>query len=334
MQNDTDFNVVFVDYGSDEVIASEVKAVVTKFAFAKYVYSFHNLQLWNKSKAINIALDELSTSHCFVSDIDMIYHPDFVRIAKEQAEIVDVTYFQVGYLSFEEKIELSHYDMIKPYRISNESATGLTLFNTQQLLSINGFDEFFHFWSSEDTDAHIRMKNKGYKVRYYDEKLLIKHQPHPTFRSKETKQLSKDFRLTNAVRLNQRRMLVNQEQNVSYVTQLRATKLNKEDIGLLENPTVSFRIKNTQSEVTYYVMEVLSRLSGEIVLLEINESPLYKSLKYRIKEIFGKNSQPFMDMKVINDILLQQIVCNFREKNYSIVIADNLKTITTVLDLR
>ena len=60
----------------------------------------------------------------------------------------------------------------------------------------------------------------------------------------------------------------------------------------------------------------------------------YNTLKYKIKELLGKNTQPYMDMKEINDILLQQIVCNYRDRNYSVKIADDLKKITAIIDLR
>lgn len=334
MQSDKEFKVIFIDFGSDLDTATSVKKVVQKFDFAQYFYTYHIDQPWNKCKAINIALDKIDTSHCFVSDVDMIYHPSFVEIAKEQINECDVVYFQVGYLPLDIVINLEDYESIKEYRISNDGATGLTLFNTEQLKSINGFDEYYHFWSSEDTDAHIRMKNAGYSLKYYDEKLLIKHQPHPTFRSRESKNITKELRLTNAVRLNQRRMLVNKERNITAVNQQRAQIIDEMSYLGLDDVDVIFEMENVKSQVDYYILEELKRQNGKKVKMIIKESSYYRSVKYRIKEMLGKITQPYMSLKEVNDLLLQQIVFNYRDRNYAVRISDDLKSITVLIDLR
>jgi len=333
-QKDKSFKVLFVDFGSETSIADEVKEVVNQYSFAEYIYTYHIHQPWNKCKAINIGLDKVKTSHCFVSDVDMIYDPEFISIAKEQAKISDVTYFQVGYLPHDTKIDLYNYQNIIPYRISNENATGLTLFNAKQLIDINGFDEYFHFWSSEDTDAHMRMKNKGFNLKFYDEKLLIKHQPHPTYRSRETKKLTVELRLTNAVRLNQKRMLVNKDSGISVINQKRTQVISKNEYLDLYNPDIVLELSNTKSDIYYYLLEEIKRYKGSKVLCRISRDVYYKSLKYYIKELLNKNSQPYMSMKEVNDLLLQQVIFNFRQYNYSIIISDDLNVIEFSVDLR
>ena len=334
LQKDTDFEVIFIDFGSDENIAKSVKEVVTQYPFASYHYTHHIDQPWNKCKAINIALGMITTSHCFISDVDMIYHPDFITILKQQSKLADTVYFQVGYLTFEEKIDLNNYENIHPYRISNREATGLTLFNTKQLLSINGFDQYYHFWSSEDTDAHIRIEQAGYTLSYYDEKLLIKHQPHPTFRSRETKELTQELRMSNAVRFNQQRMFSNQHRSITYVDQKLATIITEKEYQELFSPTLKLNSSNAKHEVLYYLYEELKRSKGHIVQFTISEDHQFRTLKYKMKEILGKVSVFPLSMKAINDAILLEMLTNYRDSNYSLRIQEDLKTIIFSIDLR
>lgn len=334
LQTDTAFKVIFIDFGSDQETASAVKEVVTQYSFATYHYTHHIDQPWNKCKAINIALGMITTSHCFISDVDMVYHPEFIAILKQQSKLADVVYFQVGYLTFEEKIDLANYESIKPYRISNKEATGLTLFNTKQLLSINGFDQYYHFWSSEDTDAHIRMEQAGFKLSYYDEKLLIKHQPHPTFRSRETKQLTQELRMSHAVRFNQQRMFSNQQRNITHVNQKLATVVTEEAYQELFKPSVVLKTTNAKHEVLYNLYEELKRLQGHVVQLIVTEDAQFETLKYKLKNKLGKVSVFPLSMKAINDAILLEIVTCYRDTNYSLVIEKDLKTIIFSIDLR
>ncbi|NQY05954.1 MAG: glycosyltransferase [Flavobacteriaceae bacterium] len=334
LQEDQDFNVIFVDYGSEETTAAEVKEVVEQFSFVQYIYTYHKNQPWNKCKAINIALDQVATSHCFVSDVDMVYHPEFIKILKEQSYQSDVVYFQVGYLSFEEKIDVDNYSSIKPYRISNREATGLTLFNTEQLKSINGFDEYYHFWSSEDTDAHLRMNAAGFSVQYYDEKLLIKHQPHSTFRSRETTKLTKELRMTYATRFNMRRFLSTHNNGIGYIDQQRSKVISKSAFDALFVPDICIKSSNKEYDALYTIFEELNRFKGKIVRLEIFEDPEVNTFKFKIKRFLKKLGRSHATMKKINDILLLNVITNYRDKNYSIEIGDDLKTIVLSIDLR
>jgi glycosyltransferase involved in cell wall biosynthesis len=67
------FNVVFIDYGSEDGIAAEAKALVEKYDFASYVYLYAKNQPWNKCKALNYAIKKLEEGYCFVADVDMIF---------------------------------------------------------------------------------------------------------------------------------------------------------------------------------------------------------------------------------------------------------------------
>ena len=49
---------------------------------------------------------------------------------------------------------------------TNLEATGITLFPTEILKRMNGFDEFYHGWGAEDTDAHNRLKNLGLEFEF------------------------------------------------------------------------------------------------------------------------------------------------------------------------
>lgn len=144
-QDNKEFNVVFVDYGSDNPIDFS-----SFFPSLKYVYLDVRNQPWNKSKAINYALkNELTTPYFFISDVDMIYKNNFVDTIYSLIPHHNVFYFQVAYLKEELSDSTSVFDANNVIKVSNYQATGMTVFQTDIVKELKGFDEFFHFWGSE-----------------------------------------------------------------------------------------------------------------------------------------------------------------------------------------
>ncbi len=77
------FKVFLVDYGSELNYANELKKMVSNYDFIQLIYCPVSGQLWNKCRAINIALKQTKTPYFLVGDIDLIFHPDFIKIASK-----------------------------------------------------------------------------------------------------------------------------------------------------------------------------------------------------------------------------------------------------------
>lgn len=186
-QTDIDFEWFLVDYGSDKDYLKDLELVIQDFSRIKFISCPTQGQLWNKSRAINIVLNQCKSPFFFVGDIDMIFHSEFIQKLKKIASLDRATYFQVGFLSQKESQKNNSFEDFEIAFKSNDDATGMTLYPTEILKSINGYDEFYHGWGAEDTDVHVRLKNKGFEVVFFNEEILMKHQWHPKkYRSKES----------------------------------------------------------------------------------------------------------------------------------------------------
>ena len=73
------FKVILVDYGSEAVFTNSLKELVRSYDFVQLIACPVQGQLWNKSRAINIALRQCNSDYFFVADIDMLFRKDFIE---------------------------------------------------------------------------------------------------------------------------------------------------------------------------------------------------------------------------------------------------------------
>ncbi|WP_308130762.1 galactosyltransferase-related protein [uncultured Flavobacterium sp.] len=321
------FNVVFIDYGSEDGIAAEAKAQVEKYDFASYVYLYAKNQPWNKCKALNYAIKKLEEGYCFVADVDMIFHPEFTCVLEQCLDAYTATYFQVGFLSESETKKNVAFESYQVNFKTNEEATGMTLFPVSCLKKINGFDEFFHFWGAEDTDIHNRLKNAGCKVNFYDKKLLMLHQWHPNYRQRETKTLNKELQLSGIVEINQQHLFHNQKENIIQVNPKDwGNIMDKAEWEELQAFPVTL-LSNEKQRIDYFLYQQLPNSMNGILAVEIKENPVQNNFKYRLKKKMGKKVPQFYSLKEINDQILLHIVSFYHTKPYIYQVKEDLKTI-------
>jgi glycosyltransferase involved in cell wall biosynthesis len=326
-QSCQDFRVLFIDYGSDEDISFRVQELISQYTFVRYEYLYTKQQPWSKCKALNYAIKKLDTGYCFVADVDMIFHPNFIELLMQKCHPNTVTYFKVGFLS---KAESSKSLSFQDYKIkfySSREATGMSLFPVEKLVEVHGFDEFFHFWGAEDTDLHNRLKNGSCEISYYDEKTMLLHQWHPNYRKRETKKLNTELQLTGVVELNHLHLLHNLKH--------KKTKVNinswgicmaKTDYEFLKNAPVVL-IDTQKNNIDYFLFNELAGSKDQIIAVQIKKSPIVEPIKYRIKRFLGKKTVIYYDLKTINDLLLQQIISYYHLKPYFFEIADDLESV-------
>jgi len=332
-QTNTNFKVYFVDYGSKTQRAKSVEALVATYTFAKYQYHPTSLQPWNKSRALNHVIKQLHDGFCFVADIDMIFHNEFVERAISLQKEDTAVYFKVGFLDEAETKKEKPYEHYKIHFLSTNEATGLTMFPVEALHEIRGFDEFYHFWGSEDTDVHIRLKNNGKTVTFYDAETLMLHQWHPSYRSKETGVLTKNLQITDIVPLNY--------QHLKHAIAKGVTSVNPEEWGeIMEETTATLLtetfkeplvLSNRKEEVAHVLHAVLAEKWQGVRSFKISPDDFQNTSKYRIKKLLGKKVPNYYSMRDVNDMLLLHIITYYRNYPYIYQVLEDKNTIEFAL---
>ena len=98
-QNDSNFTVLFIDYGSSLAHSKALQDLLSNYSFVTYFYSYHIDQPWSRAKAVNIGIQLVTTPYVFVSDIDMIFKPNFIEIVQQLKDPMVSVYFKVGFLN-------------------------------------------------------------------------------------------------------------------------------------------------------------------------------------------------------------------------------------------
>tara|TARA_R100000935_G_scaffold57542_1_gene91714 strand:- start:50 stop:1132 length:1083 start_codon:yes stop_codon:yes gene_type:complete len=317
-QTSNKFKVKFVDYGSSISHSKEVKALVSTYSFASYTYYHTQHQPWNKSRALNSVIKTLEDGYCFVADVDMIFRNDFVETAMQLQNPNTAVYFKVGFLSEKEtERDTSFSDYTIKFE-STDGATGLTMFPVKILKEIRGFDEFYHFWGSEDTDVHVRLKNAGYGVEFYEKDILMLHQWHKTYRLKEVKELSRELQLSDVVRLNYQHLqtAINENKTIANNEFWGQVQTKQQETQCLEALQRSSTIPNVKETIDHFVFVDLPQLKSGTHAFKFIEDQTNKTLKYKTKKALNKRVDTFYNLKEVNDILLLHIIALYRNLPY------------------
>lgn len=324
-QTRTDFECFLVDYGSDEDYKLQLEQLLKQYPQIHYIDCPVHGQLWNKSRAINIALKQTNNLYLLVGDIDLIFAPTFIEKANQLANQNQIHYFQYGFLSQEESLLDKKFNSYQVAFKGNKEVTGTTLFPTHLLKSINGYDEFYHGWGAEDTDVHIRMKNAGLTVSFYDKAILVKHQWHPkVYRSKQSMHPfhSQLERINHAYMLQTertQRTVVNQNQDWgSLALPGDYEKLTKIDCFL--------PLKSTVVDINA-VLAQMANFKNEVIAIDISAVSGLEKVKNRLKKVLGKKYQPMYDIEIVNNLLLETIIRHYRNNPYFYTFDRNKKRI-------
>lgn len=314
-QSNLAFKVVLIDYGSEESYAFSLNKLMVDYPFVELISCPVRKQLWNKSRAINIALKQCASDYFFVGDIDMIFHEDFIEKLEQFKNKDEVTYFQVGFLDQEESKKNKAFNEYKINHFSGKEATGMTLYATTVLKSINGYNEFYHGWGAEDTDVHIRLQNKKVKVNFYKDDIYMLHQWHP--KAYRTKSSLEPFH-SQLERINYQYIRQIQKTNIIDAN----TPFNwgmlplNVDYFNLNKPDYDFLITNEKNDIQAFLSGTILNLKDVVVHVKIVNHLLYKSLKNEVKKVMGKKHYQFLSFNTINDAILLTIISSLRNQPY------------------
>ena len=328
-QSEKDFKVILVDYGSDPMFAEGIEKSVAKYQFVKLISCPTREQLWSKCRSINIALKQTNTPYFLVGDIDLIFHPNFIKIAAEKGS-GQVLYFRYGFLSEIESLQKKDFEAYGVDFFGSKDTTGTSLFPTDKLKEVNGYDEFYHGWGAEDTDIHIRLRNSGVKVEFYNESVLVKHQWHPkVYRSKRS---TKPFH-SNLERMNHRYMQLTESTKRTRVNlDHESGKLpdNEAYNRLRERPDQHLKLESSNLEVCSLFAQ-LKNYKDEIVSITIVGADRKKKTTQKIKKWLKKKHTSFLPMETLNNLLLEEIIKNYRNLPYSYMFDRQQKVINLTL---
>jgi glycosyltransferase involved in cell wall biosynthesis len=329
------FEVVFVDYGSDLIFVKQLRKLKANYSFVKFFFLEVSQLLWNKSKALNFGITQASTSNIFIADVDLIFHPKVITLFDELLSKDNIYLFNMGYLNQKESNKLHakyEFDELKPERFNN--VNGMILGAKEAFLAVNGFDEFFHFYGSEDVDLFSRMENAGYVMELIKTQYFY-HNWHISYSSAEDRGVTLNPRVKNIMRLNQRHYLRNRKNKIIKPNNQNTIGnfIKKVNSDLLKSPTLTFKISNVFAHVEHILREELPSYSNQVVKIEFVEDPYFHTLKYKVKKLLGRQTQPYCNLKDVNDMILKEILFKYRDYNYSFNISEDLKKIEFVIEL-
>ncbi|MGA9637584.1 galactosyltransferase-related protein, partial [Flavobacterium sp.] len=180
---------------------------------------------------------------------------------------------------------------------------------------LHGYDEFYHGWGAEDTDIHIRMKNEGLEVCFYNEAILVKHQWHSKqYRSKNSihpfhsnlERINHDY-----MHLGQRTMrtVVNQQDPWGQLPD------TKDYLQLDKNPQIVLQINNSKIAISA-VLAQCKNYKQELVSIEIKEVQPLIHFRNTLKKIVRKKYVAYPEMEEVNNVFLEEIIKNYRNNPY------------------
>jgi len=318
------FEVVFVDYGSEMQYFKPIKKLVQKFYFAHFFSIGHSGLLWCKARALNYAFTKTRHDNIFVADADVVFHKDFFSHVIN-LDVSNAFYlFDIAYLSkdlgVKEVMNSSFSDRMSTHI---HTTFGVSLFPKRGIERVGGLDAFFHFYGSEDEDLNRRLMNAGYQ-KIKAEGLYLQHIWHERYPQPKDNMLTQEPRLRQIMRINQAHMLTNDRREITSTSRgiEDVNYYSKEDLQRLDKPLAKIQISNKQAEVDMWLRLHIEEMVTEhgIVQFEFVSEATPKTAKYKIKQKLGKSITLYYTMKEVNDLLLKQVIYKWHNHNYKLEI--------------
>lgn len=174
------FEVIFVDYGSESKCREEIEPIVKSYPFVRYVYCETRGQPWNRAHALNIGIRLAHADLVMTSDIDLIFSEFSLKNMVDgydgKSTLHAVCYYLPQGFDGWKNLSANQPGYGKP----NKAALGLLLLLPKSIyMRLGGFDEFYQFWGREDADMEKRLNKIGFNTRFLNiEEFPLYHQWH------------------------------------------------------------------------------------------------------------------------------------------------------------
>ncbi|MEO5570067.1 MAG: glycosyltransferase family 2 protein [Bacteroidia bacterium] len=254
-QTEKNFNVIFVDYGSDEKYKNEISRLVSGYSFCRYVYNNTRGMPWNRSHALNTGIRMVEAGFVFTADIDMIFKTNFVKTLLSEKKDRAVSFFSVNYLP--QNFSDWNNPEIKIYEKSKNFALGLALLPVTLLNELRGYDEFYCFWGQEDNDMKHRLDKAGVQTKFYDREALMHHQWHQPSTASE-KELPAGWRVFQNDYFHSKKELVTRNENMEWGKLF----LENERVSLqmMNDPLTTFSLHNGSS--SFFIFDLMRQFKN------------------------------------------------------------------------
>ena len=182
-QSIQNFELIFIDYGSDLDVADAVQQLLSNYSFVKYIYTDTRGWFWNRAHALNTGLVNSKGKYIISSDIDMIHAPNFIEQLDKIVEPDVLYHYRCYYLP--ENYKYDHRNLNgkaqADYPVSSKNARGLLVIDKATCLRIDGWNEKFKIYGGEDNDISQKLLNAGLQLQWLPiNKFTTYHQWHPT----------------------------------------------------------------------------------------------------------------------------------------------------------
>jgi len=176
-----DFELIFVDYGSQTATANAARQTVEKFSFAKYVYSDTRGHPWNRSRALNIGAKLSEAEYIFTTDVDILFPPNFLNVVIANAQTDRVLYCAPYYLPENFLDWEKFYSYEGKFHIGGIGHKGgCQVIAASVFRELRGFDETYQYWGLEDRDMNHRLLSMNIQEVWLNDQTYMFHQWHPS----------------------------------------------------------------------------------------------------------------------------------------------------------
>lgn len=177
----------------------------------KYIHNYIDQQYYSRSKTINLAVkDFVKTEYFLVSDIDLVYHSDFINnvnlVLNEKDKPMRIVFYNINLNNVCDIKEYTyenckstwefHYNTYPNCRVPEHGAsmvpfpaTGNGIFHLESFNKVGGFCEKFIGWGPEDWEFNQRISKINEFIQINHEGFNTFHIYHP--RIQLTKEYSK-----------------------------------------------------------------------------------------------------------------------------------------------
>ncbi|MCU0448106.1 MAG: glycosyltransferase [Microscillaceae bacterium] len=164
-----DWELIFLDYGSDSTYSDEVKNMVQKYDSMHYHYAATQGWYWNRAQAINQGLLLVKGQFVLILDIDILLPPLFLQSLMANYTPNTAWYLKCynlpAYFDEYESLEQKASDWAKKSSVTNSLAQGNIFLQLSDLQAVGGYDEFYRWWGREDNDLSLLLQNRGLALK-------------------------------------------------------------------------------------------------------------------------------------------------------------------------
>jgi glycosyltransferase involved in cell wall biosynthesis len=182
-QSFQNFELIFVDYGSDSEVSDKVKALCARFDFCQYVFCDSRGMVWNRAHALNIGIRNASGEYFLSADVDLIYGQEVLTNLSAHCSS-QVQIFNKAFLLPRKFSGYQRLSQLRGLNKTDENTIGLFhCVALDHIREIGGYDQYYRIWGFEDKDLRERLDLECLWLNSRD--CPVFHQWHPKGSSHE-----------------------------------------------------------------------------------------------------------------------------------------------------